>query len=120
MKSNFEYQRWLKVQRAFEATKKEADELSFIALAYLSDKNFTMAAKSIVEMARLYNEVYKQGGWNYCGEGFSKKVVQIISIAQGELFGLNVKSELDKELQALRDSRGMIIPTLVTKNPLIS
>lgn len=106
-----EWRNWLKAQKEFEAMKSQADEMSYIVLALLEEKDFKLAAEAIYEMAKLYMEVYKRGAWNYGKYGFDKKVVQIISIAQGELLGLNVKSELDKELQRLREKPMMILPT---------
>lgn len=108
---SIEWRNWLKAQKEFEAMKSQADEMSYITLALLESGDFQSAAKAIYEMAKLYMEVYKRGAWNYGSYGFSKKVVQIISIAQGEHLQLNVKVELDRELQRLKEKPMMILPT---------
>lgn len=111
-----QYREWLNRQKRYEHIKNQADEMSYIALAYLMERDFTLAAKSIVEMAKLYSEVCRWGQQDYAAiaynkYGFDKKVRQIIAIASQELNESNLKVWVDAELQSLRKPNILILHT---------
>lgn len=105
---------WLIDRRAFEATKSEADAISYAALALMIDKDYPTAAKAIIEMAKLYAAVYSQRvqditAWAYNREGFDKKVKQIIAIAINETGELEMKKILNSHLERYRKQSSIIL-----------
>lgn len=102
---------WLKQYQKYEAAMELANDMSYIALAFLLDENFKDGAQAIRDMARLYHEAYESGAPNYGKLGFEKKVQQIISAAQQELGGLLVKERLNLELRGRTGRPIIITPT---------